>query len=422
MLHCNMRDGPIERTMMYPTGFGLAELTRYQRRWQRLLGGGSTPKPPRPLTRLREVEDFGPNPGALRMFAYVPTDLPAHAPLVVVLHGCQQNAMLYDHGTGWSALAARHRFAVLFPEQQPANNSKLCFNWFQPGDVAPQGGELASIDTMIGWMLDRHGLDPARVHATGLSAGAAMTAALLAVLPGRFASGAIIAGIPFGAAHTVGQALHAMFHARRHSEADWAAMARTAAGHDGPWPRVSIWQGTADETVVPANALELEKQWTTLHGVEASVPLLDTADGHPRRQWRDAKGRVVVESRSILGLAHGTPIAARHPGEGGRGAMRFGRASAFILDVGVSSTWRIAQFCGLVPLRDGLAPKVRGAKAKPVRKIAAVMKTAVKQVRKRRLAPRPAALPSFDPGFGLRLAMAPMAALRRMLKGKSGRR
>lgn len=381
----------------------LAQLTRQHARWSRLLGQ-SAPRPTRPRTRLQVIEDFGRNPGNLRMLAYVPPALPLGAPMVVVLHGCKQNAALYDHGTGWSALARRRGFAVLAPEQQPANNRNLCFNWFQPADVAAEGGELASIDAMIGWMIARHGLDPARVYVTGLSAGGAMAAALLAVRPGRFAAGAIIAGVPYGAARSVGEALNAMFHARRRTGTEWAALAREAAGHDGPWPRVAIWQGDADETVVPGNALELEKQWTALHGLDSTVPETDSADGHPRRRWRDAAGRVVVETRRIAGLAHGTPIAAPHGGPGGRLVARMGVASDFVLDIGISSTWRIAQSWGLAPLREAAAAPAPGApKAKKP--------AAPRKPRK----PRRSAL-GFDPGFGLRLAMGPIASLGRLLR------
>jgi hypothetical protein len=80
---------------------------------------------------LTEVTGFGSNPGALRMFEYVPAD-PQPA-LVVVLHGCMQKAASYDFGAGWSTLADRHGFVLLLPEQQRANNAKNCFNWFCAG-------------------------------------------------------------------------------------------------------------------------------------------------------------------------------------------------------------------------------------------------------------------------------------------------
>src|SRR4029453_2798911 len=54
---------------------------------------------------LREIQDFGSNPGGLRMFAYLPAPASAGCPLVVVLHGCTQTAASSAHGAGWSTLA-----------------------------------------------------------------------------------------------------------------------------------------------------------------------------------------------------------------------------------------------------------------------------------------------------------------------------
>ncbi len=65
------------------------------------------------------------------MYSFVPEDLPAKAPLVVVLHGCTQTAAGYDVGAGWSTLAERYGFALLMPEQQRTNNANVCFSWFQ---------------------------------------------------------------------------------------------------------------------------------------------------------------------------------------------------------------------------------------------------------------------------------------------------
>jgi len=80
--------------------------------------------------RLREVHAFGSNPGNLRMFSYHPPKLAENPALVVVLHGCTQTAGGYDVGAGWSTLADRYGFALLFPEQQRTNNPNGCFNWF----------------------------------------------------------------------------------------------------------------------------------------------------------------------------------------------------------------------------------------------------------------------------------------------------
>ena len=83
------------------------------------------------------------------MKAYAPRHFPPKAPLVIALHGCTQTADEYDHGTGWSSLADSLGFAVVYPQQQPANNPKNCFSWFVPGDIARGRGEALSIREMV---------------------------------------------------------------------------------------------------------------------------------------------------------------------------------------------------------------------------------------------------------------------------------
>ncbi len=103
------------------------------------LGRGLRPDIASPLV---EVRDFGPNPGALRMFTFVPAELQSARALVVVLHGCGQTAAGYDHGAGWSTLAQHYGFALLMPEQQTSNNANRCFNWFNPEDTTRDHGEV----------------------------------------------------------------------------------------------------------------------------------------------------------------------------------------------------------------------------------------------------------------------------------------
>src|SRR4029077_4500162 len=110
-------------------------------------------------THLTELTGFGSNPGALRMFTYVPQKLGRAPGLVVVLHGCTQSATSYDLGAGWSTLAERYGFVLLLPEQTAANNPKTCFNWFLPADTRRDRGEALSIRQMIEKTIGAHGID-----------------------------------------------------------------------------------------------------------------------------------------------------------------------------------------------------------------------------------------------------------------------
>ena len=289
--------------------------------------------------RLAPFSGFGSNPGALRALIYVPNDLPANAPLVVVLHGCTQTPGGYNRSSSWSEAAEEHGFAVLFPEQQRANNPNLCFNWFSPEDAKRGQGEALSIRQMVAAMQERHGTDPSRTFVTGLSAGGAMTAVMLATYPEVFAGGAIIAGLPYGTAQSVPQAFDRM---RGHSGASpdaLAAIVKSATGHKGPWPTVSVWHGTSDATVDSSNARAIVDQWRGMHGVASAPSRTETVNGYPHRTWTNSDGRDVIEEYVITGMGHGTPLSERED---------FGETSGpYMLDVGISSTRRIVSFWGI---------------------------------------------------------------------------
>ena len=324
---------------MRKLGNTISALNRYRRHWSTLLQstgakGSATPSPA--ADHLTELTGFGSNPGALRMFTYVPKNLKAAPALVVVLHGCTQSAGSYDIGAGWSTLAERYGFVLLLPEQTQANNPKTCFNWFLPGDTARDRGEALSIRQMIEKTIGAHGVDRSRVFITGLSAGGAMTAAMLASYPEVFAAGAIIAGLPYGTAGNAQQAFESMFQGRSHTAPVWGDLVRQASGHRGPWPRVSIWHGDQDATVKPMNADSLIRQWTDVHGIDAA-PVDDKVDGYPRKVWwRD--GANLIESITITGMGHGTPLDTKAYG---------GTAGPFLLEVGIASSYHIVKFFGL---------------------------------------------------------------------------
>jgi len=134
---------------------------------------------------LTQVSNFGSNPGALQMFTFVPSGLPSGAPLVVVLHGCTESASSYSTETEWGNLGQRFGFATVFAQQQTANNSLSCFNWFQTGDISRDQGEALSIKQMVDHMKSTVGSDPARIFVTGISAGGLMTTVNDGDLPRR---------------------------------------------------------------------------------------------------------------------------------------------------------------------------------------------------------------------------------------------
>src|ERR1700735_1627372 len=185
---------------------------------------------------LVETKQFGTNPGDLRMFSYVPPGLPASGALVVVRHGCGQAAAGYDAGAGWSTLAKHYGFALLMPEQQSANNAHTCFNWFNPEDTARGQGEACSIRQMIARMVSQHRIDKHRIFITGLSAGGAMTSVMLATYPEVFAAGAVIAGLPYGIATNVREALSGMLRSPARSSQELGTLVRNASKHRAPWP------------------------------------------------------------------------------------------------------------------------------------------------------------------------------------------
>jgi poly(hydroxyalkanoate) depolymerase family esterase len=257
-------------------------------------------------SRLVDLDAFGTNPGALNAKIYVPEKIAEKPALVVILHGCTQTAEGYDRGAGWSQLANEHGFLLLFPEQRRANNPNLCFNWFSPTDNGRDLGEALSIRQMIMAMVNSHGVDPSRIFVTGLSAGGAMTSVMLASYPELFAGGAIIAGLPYGLASNISQALETMRGCGAFDAEDLGDRVRRASAHSGPWPRISIWHGSADATVSSSNAEAILAQWLSVHGLEPAPDVSEQIAGHRRRSWNDAVGRPLIEDYRIAKMGHGT--------------------------------------------------------------------------------------------------------------------
>jgi poly(hydroxyalkanoate) depolymerase family esterase len=238
-------------------------------------------------------------------------------------------------------LARHYGFALLLPQQQAANNANTCFNWFNPDDIARGKGEACSIRQMIARIVVDHKLDPRRIYITGLSAGGAMTSVMLAAYPDVFAAGAVIAGLPFGIATNLREALGGMMQGASRPSNELGDLVRNASKHRARWPKISVWHGSADRTVNPGNADAIVRQWLDVHGLPEAPMATTVVDGYPREVWWDSSGETVVESYTITGMAHGTPLGLADNDE------RYGETGAFLIEAGISSSYHIANFFGL---------------------------------------------------------------------------
>jgi poly(hydroxyalkanoate) depolymerase family esterase len=222
-----------------------------------------------------------------------------------------------------------------------ANNQNACFNWFQPEDTERDRGEALSTRQMIDAMITRYSVDRSRVYVVGLSAGGAMTAAMLAAYPERFAGGAIVAGVPYRCADTVAEALHCMNPGVDLAPAEWRRRVLERAAEGRSIPPVSIWQGTADTLVVPRNQQELVEQWTAVHGISPIPAHSERKGSIVRELFSDTAGDVRVESVLVDGLAHAFPIHIDR-------ASSCGQPGNFVVAADVCGAIEITQFWGLL--------------------------------------------------------------------------
>ncbi len=210
--------------------------------------------------------------GARRYRLYRPPGLrPGHgAPLLVMLHGCGQDARSFAVATRMNRIAAREGFLVLYPEQDRLANPQGCWNWFDT-DSGRASQEVALIMQAIAQAGGLHGADLERVAVAGLSAGASMAALLATRHPGRFRAVVMHSGVPPGLAHSTVTALGAMRGRRTHAVMTPAA--GPGGGHaQAPWPPLLVIHGGADRVVSVANAHAAVALWAAASNAVARPP------------------------------------------------------------------------------------------------------------------------------------------------------
>ena len=200
-------------------------------------------------------------------------------PLVVMLHGCTQDAADFAAGTGMNEHARERGCYVLYPVQSQAANPQRCWNWFKHNHQQRGHGEPAGIASLTLEVIARHGIDPRRVYIAGLSAGGAMATIVADAYPDIFAAVGVHSGLPRGVVHNAPQALALMKTgvAGNHGNgAGLQSMLRPvgrspvpAAGHAGV-PTI-VFHGDQDQTVHPRNGEKVLADLVTGEGAGAAA-------------------------------------------------------------------------------------------------------------------------------------------------------
>lgn len=233
-------------------------------------------------------------------------------PLLVMLHGCEQDALVFAEGTRMNQLAERYDFIVLYPEQSRRANLFGCWSWFQPA-VLRGSGEAAVIARIARRVMRRYRVDPTRVYLTGMSAGGAMACVLANRYGTLFAACAVHSGLMYGAATSPSAATAAMRMGSPNAALKAALQTTLTLPPSAAFVPTMVVHGDSDKTVNPVNAEQIIEQVRT-QAENDSVPprrLVETAERRvagPGRayQVRDYKrdGRIVLRKLIIEGLGH----------------------------------------------------------------------------------------------------------------------
>lgn len=256
--------------------------------------------------------------GARRFRLFRPPGVQTHErlPLLVMLHGCGQDANSFASSTRMNRVALRERFLVLYPEQDRLANGQGCWNWFDTGSGRAYG-EAALIMKAIDQVCLLHPVDRARVAIAGLSAGASMAALLVTRHPERFKAVVMHSGIPPGTAHSTLSALGAM-----HGHRPTLPLAATPSTMAANWPPLLVIHGDADAVVSPHNGEAAAQVWAQAAGARASaVRSVQRGQRYPMAVTDfKHKGSTVATLVAVDGLAHAwSGGAASKPFSDGQG-------------------------------------------------------------------------------------------------------
>ena len=263
-----------------------------------------------PGSDIRKIMRARTYPGSRRReyLLHVPPsyDQQERMPLVMVLHGCNQDHVDMQTITRFDRLADRYGFIAVYPFITGYRGVRLrnCWGWWRHRDIRGGSGEVEDLWNIVEAVRRSHRIDPDRIHVTGLSSGAAMAVAMAVVHAGKIASCATVAGVAYG------ESIWALGRFPRVKQTGTTvADMRQAMGANRSLTPLFIAHSTGD-TVVGLRAAEgLRDSWIACFGLDwdsASV----TKGKHGRRPWKltayaDEQGESALDYLVIKDYEHG---------------------------------------------------------------------------------------------------------------------
>ena len=247
-------------------------------------------------SRVKFVDGAYSNTAGTRSYKlYIPRNYTGQAvPLIIMLHGCTQNAVDFAAGTRMNMFAEEKTFLVAYPEQDFSANSSKCWNWFQPDDQQRDMGEPSLIAGITRQIMNSYHVDINRVYVCGMSAGGAMAVIMAVTYPDLYAAVGVHSGLAYRAASDVRSGMKAM------RQGPGQSMQRLTT----VIPLISF-HGDRDTTVSPVNADSLLKQW-----LQATDPERDRSAYSTKVERGQAVGGRAY-THSIYHIANGQVIAEK---------------------------------------------------------------------------------------------------------------
>jgi len=259
---------------------------------------------------LVQVTSFGSNPSNTQMWIYVPDKMATKPAIIVAVHYCTGTAQAYFRGSPYAQLADQHGFIVIYPSSP---YSGTCWDVSSRSALTHNGGgDSNSIANMVTYTIQKYNADASRVFVTGSSSGAMMTNVLCATYPDLFKAATVYSGVSAGCFVSANNQVDAWNSSCaqgqiRDTQQQWANVVKAMyPGYNGARPKMQIYHGTADTTLLPQNYNETIKQWTGIFGY--NIQPQQVLPNNPMARYTTEIYGPNVQGIYAQGVGHTVPI------------------------------------------------------------------------------------------------------------------